>query len=91
MSQFHHPGKDLISTDEWDKIVRELGLTMREAEVAKLLMVGQTRSRIAKTLNCSVSTVRVYIDKLFEKLMVQDKVGIVLRLVRIWLDIRENR
>ena len=58
-------------------------LTTREIVVATLVLEGRTRKSIASRLKLSPETVRVHIDRLFEKLGVQDRLGLALRIARI--------
>jgi len=53
-----------------------------------LIFEGKTRHQIARALHCAPGTVRVYIDRLFAKLQVTDRLGMALRLVRMHLHLR---
>ena len=77
-----HPGEGLLSLEEWDRVGAHFGLTQRELAVARLIFEGKTRSQVARRLSCASGTVRVYIDRLFAKLQVQDRLGMALRVVR---------
>lgn len=78
-----NPGENLLSVEEWLTVARLLQLSGRERSVAILVFEGKSRSQIARELSCSPETVRVYIDRLFEKLNVHDRVELVLRIVRV--------
>jgi DNA-binding NarL/FixJ family response regulator len=77
------PGIDFMSGEAWVQVGERANLTTRELTVAILIFEGETRSAIARRLGCAPGTVRVYIDRLFAKLNVQDRVDLVLRIVRI--------
>jgi DNA-binding NarL/FixJ family response regulator len=78
-----NPGEDLMSDADWEWVAACLRLTPREREVAELLVAGLSRSQLARRLRRAPGTVRVYIDRLFRKLDVRDRVGLVLRILRV--------
>jgi DNA-binding NarL/FixJ family response regulator len=80
-----HPGSGLLSDENWLQVAAQLHLTAREFSVAVLLFEGKTRFQIARRLKCAPGTVRVYIDRLFAKLNVKDRLGVALGIVRVHL------
>ena len=80
-----NPGHDFLSAEEWVRVAAKAELTARELSVAVLLFEGKTRAQTARKLRLAPGTVRVYIDRLFVKFNVRDRVGLVLRIVRIHL------
>jgi DNA-binding CsgD family transcriptional regulator len=78
-----NPGEDFLTGAEWVTMANAAKLTTREIVVATLLLKGRTRKSIAHRLKVSPETVRVHIDRLFEKLRVQDRLGLGLRIARI--------
>jgi DNA-binding NarL/FixJ family response regulator len=85
-----NPGLDFLSGEDWVRVSTKLDLTQRELSVAVLIFEGKTRAQIARKLHIAPGTVRVYIDRLFDKLNVVDRVGLVLRIVRIHLALVED-
>jgi DNA-binding NarL/FixJ family response regulator len=79
------PGRDLLSAGDWARVGHQLHLSARELSVAILIVEGKSRSQIARRLRCAPGTIRVYIDRLFAKLHVADRLGIALRVVRVAL------
>ncbi|QDT50243.1 LuxR C-terminal-related transcriptional regulator [Symmachiella dynata] len=85
------PAEDLLTPEEWISIGIALDLSTRELCVAILIFEGQTRANIARQLHkkdgqpVSPGTIRVYIDRLFQKLRVNDRVGFVQRIMRVHL------
>ncbi len=79
------PAAEFLSGEDWVRVAVRAKLSTRELMVAILIFEGRTRMQIARRLRCALGTVRVYIDRLFAKLNVQDRVGLVLRIVRIHL------
>lgn len=84
-----HPGKGFLTSDDWEVVALEFSLTRRELNVAVLMFEGKTRLQIARALQCAPGTVRVYIDRLFAKLQVTDRLGMALRVVRIHLALQD--
>ena len=85
-----NPGEDFLTGAEWVTLANDVQLTNREIVVAALLLHGRTRKSIGKHLRLSPETVRVYIDRLFEKLQVRDRLGLALRIARIREAMRRN-
>jgi len=83
-----HPGEELLTAAEWQAIGLHFRLTRRELEVAVLLFEGKTRYQIARRLKCAPGTVRTYIDRLFAKLEVTDRLGLALRIMDLVLSTR---
>jgi DNA-binding NarL/FixJ family response regulator len=85
------PAEDLLTSEEWISIGIALDLSTRELCVAILIFEGQTRANIARQLHkkdgqpVSPGTIRVYIDRLFQKMRVNDRVGFVQRIMRVHL------
>lgn len=85
--QSKHPGVGMIAPEEWTSIASELKLSPREFCVAVLIFEGNSRLQVARRLKCSPETCRVYIDRVFAKLNVRDRLDMVLRIVRIHLSL----
>jgi DNA-binding NarL/FixJ family response regulator len=56
-----------------------------------LIFEGNTRFQIGRRLQCADSTVRVYIDRVFAKLNVVDRLGMALRILRVHLALQRKR
>jgi DNA-binding NarL/FixJ family response regulator len=67
----------------WTEIADALHLTPREWEIVTLVFEGKTREAIANRLNVKVRTVRHHLERIYQKLDVNDKVGLVLRIIRV--------
>ncbi|MCA9049096.1 MAG: hypothetical protein KDA89_10240 [Planctomycetaceae bacterium] len=84
----NHPGNGVLTRDDWEQVVSTFELSQREHEVAEFLFRGFNRDTIALRLRkadrtpLSPETVRVYCDRLFQKLNVSDSTGMVLRILR---------
>ena len=80
-SSANSPGRRLIQKDEWSAIWNSLRLTKREGEVVKLLFNGGTNEAVARELDIRPRTVRQYVEQIYQKLSVQDRVSLALLIV----------
>jgi DNA-binding NarL/FixJ family response regulator len=62
-----------------------VGLTPREIEVLQLLAQGQTNREIASKLTLSVSTVKIHVEHILEKLSVSDRTQAAVRAIQLGL------
>lgn len=82
-----NPGSDglplppLFSEQQFARLVERLELPKRLGEVAYLICRGCDKPRIAKELRISRHTAAMHCERLFRKLDVHDRVGVVVRLV----------
>lgn len=56
--------------------------TKRETEVLQLICLGHTNTQIAKILKISISTVKVYIASIFQKLGVNNRILAVVKYLK---------
>ncbi|HZL88763.1 MAG TPA: LuxR C-terminal-related transcriptional regulator [Pirellulaceae bacterium] len=91
-----NPDEGLFTPAEWAAIGRALDLSERELAVTILLIKGVSRQAIAHYLHkadgscISAETVRVYIDRVFRKARVTDRLALALRLARVYLMLRKR-
>lgn len=57
-------------------------LTDREVEVLKLIIMGKSNTKIAKELNLSVNTIKVYVGTILHKMSVNDRLQAAVKAVR---------
>lgn len=91
--KFHspnNPAEGLLTPEDWEKLTSEMGISAREQSVAELLFVGKSRKQIAQELHCAMGTVRVHIDRLFDKLNVSDRLEFAIRIIRIHLELSQR-
>jgi len=79
----YEPLPELFSTNRWRVLARELGLTRRQTDVARLICRGMTATEIARELRFSVSAVHLHTDALFKRLRVRRRVNAVIRIVLV--------
>ncbi len=60
-------------------------LTQRELEIVRLIFADEPEQSIAAALGISVNTVRTHLKRLYHKLGVASRAGLVLRLVGEYL------
>ncbi len=72
---------ELFSTARWQQLGKHLGLTPRQLAVSRLACKGLKTDTIAARLDLSPHTIRMHLRGLFERLDVQERVGMVVRLV----------
>jgi len=72
---------DVFTSQEWTYLRRAIGLTRRQAQIARLICRQAGNERIALELGITVDTVRMHRKALLEKLRVSDRVGVPVRLM----------
>jgi len=86
-----NPGEGMISVEDWCELGEYLKLSSRELRVAVLMFEGNSRSQIAQRMVRAPGTVRSYTDRIFAKLNVADRLGMVLRITRVHLALSAQR
>lgn len=74
----------------WQEIAQRLELSSRELSIVRLVFEEAEEQDIAARFGTSVNTVRTQLRRLYRKLGVQSRVGLVLRIVRGHLDDRDE-
>lgn len=72
---------ELFTTRQWKILAGHLGLTPRQAQIARLTCRGLGRSGIGERLEISEHTVRMHNEELYRRLRINDRIGIPVRLV----------
>lgn len=75
------PLPPLFSNKEFARLVEQLELPKRLGEVAYLICRGCDKPLIARELGISRHTAAMHCERLFHRLDVHDRVGVVVRLV----------
>lgn len=68
-----------FTASEWNELVAQLELTPQQAKIVDLIMRGLKDKQIATVLECSFSTVRSHLDRIFSRLHIDDRVELILR------------
>jgi DNA-binding NarL/FixJ family response regulator len=69
---------DLISEREWEQLRASLRLDRRQADVVRLIFLGQSDEEIARALAIRVRTVRTHVNHLFEAFGLSSRLQLVL-------------
>ena len=75
-------GESVFSENEWQTLVELFRMSRQQSQIVWCLTRGMGDKEIAATLNITPSTVRTHLDRIFTKTGVDDRVKLVLLLVR---------
>ena len=64
--------------------MKELVFTKRKIEVLKLICLGHSNTQIAKILNISISTAKIHVASIFQKLGVNNRILAVVKYLKIY-------
>lgn len=67
-----------VSDPEWQEIAKELALSPQQTQVVELILRNLQDKQIAEELNIAFPTVRTYLRRIFDRLGVDDRMGLVL-------------
>jgi len=76
------PRGPLFSEEQWLMIADRLELSRRELQIVKLVFEDAEERHIAGQLGVSVNTIHTHLKRLYNKLGVTSRVGLVLEIVR---------
>lgn len=71
-----------LSRDDWDCLARAIALSPRQKQIARCVLLGQADKQIALSVGIALPTVRTHLRRLFEKLGVEDRVELILYVLR---------
>lgn len=71
----------VLDIEEWRPIIRSLGLSGRQGRIVELILQGMRDKQIAAELNLSIYTIRTYLNRIFDKLGVDDRFELLLRIL----------
>ncbi len=77
-----HHEYEVFSELEWEDIIKELALSPRQAQITRHLFSGLSDKQIALTLGISNPTVRTHLTRLFGRLNVEDRNGVIREILR---------
>lgn len=83
-------GSDLLSVSQWDSIARRLRFSRRETEVVRYIFEGLKESAIAYHLGISAHTVHTHIERIYRKIGVGSRCGLLTRVFAAYLSIEHN-
>ncbi len=71
----------------WTRIASALGLAPQEARAVECILRGMCDKQVAADLKIGISTLRTYLRRVFDRLGVEDRVQLVLR---VFLEARSS-
>ena len=69
---------EIFSESEWNELVSDIPLSLRQADLVKHLLSGKSDKQIALEMQISVSGVRAHLNRLFLKFDLQERHELVL-------------
>ncbi len=67
----------------WDAVVRELELAPQQERIVRLIMQSKGDKQIARELGLAFPTVRTYLNRVFDRAGVEDRMQLVHRIYSI--------
>jgi len=77
-----------LSRTDWRRISVHLNLSQRESEIAFLMLGERTESAIAHFLCISPHTVHAHLERLYRKLGIHQRYGLVARVFRTYIELK---
>lgn len=75
----------MFTEQAWGEIARSLMLSARELQIVRGVFDDHTQFAIAANLGISSHTVHTHVERLYHKLAVADRVGLILRVTNEFL------
>jgi len=70
---------DIFSQGEWDVLIDELALSLRQSQIVQKLFKGHSDKQIARELEIAVPTVRTHLTRLFSRFNLADRNELILQ------------
>ncbi len=70
--------EEIFSAAEMDRLLEELNLSPKQADIIRCLFTGCSDKQIASRMQIQMPTVRTHISRLFQKFDVDDREGLIL-------------
>jgi len=74
-----------LPADDWDEIRRELRLSVREADIASLIVDNAPNRMLAKQLSISAHTVHSHLERLCRKLEIGSREELITRVFQTYV------
>jgi DNA-binding NarL/FixJ family response regulator len=85
-----HPTHGPLTGQKWDRVVGSLELPPPQARIVELILDDKPDKQIAREMGLSVSTVRAYPTRIFQRTGTSDRVGLVLTIFACARELRER-
>jgi DNA-binding NarL/FixJ family response regulator len=80
-----------IAAEKWAVLAKTLRLAPRQEKIVELILRGLQDKQIAAVLGLKVPTVRTYLRRVYSRLRVDDRMGLVLRLFTVSHELPERK
>ena len=84
-------GRSLLSEDQWRTIARSLLLSGREFQILQNIFDDRKELAIAEELGISAHTVHTHLERLYRKLAVGSRCGLIVRVFAEYLALEQAR
>ncbi len=84
------PGRHILTPDQWATVQQTLQLSRRELDIVKCLFDDRTEMGVAHELAISPHTVHTHLERLYRKLGVGTRTGVLLRVFGVCLNGRPH-
>jgi DNA-binding NarL/FixJ family response regulator len=68
-----------LDAETWERVIRSLALSPRQALLVRLLLQGKRDKDMAAEMELGLPTVRTYFERVFRRVGVTDRVQLVIR------------
>jgi len=72
-----------LAKDHWRAIVKELGVSSRQAQIVELLVRGASLREVSTILDISISTIRTQQERIFDKTRTNTRGELLLRILAL--------
>lgn len=72
-----------LAAEHWKAIVKEMGLSTRQAEIVELVARGASLREISSHLDISISTIRTQQERIFDKTGTNTRGELLLRILAL--------
>lgn len=72
-----------LAAGHWKAIVKEMGLSVRQAEIVELVTRGASLREMSSVLNISISTIRTQQERIFDKTETNTRGELLLRILEL--------
>ena len=81
----HHAGIEPfpLTEDEWRYVRDRFEFTSQQAKVVALVLRAACDKKVANELHLGLATVRTHLRKIYEKVRVQDRAELIVRLINV--------
>lgn len=80
-----------LSTEIWELAQREMQLSPQQLKIVELILMRKTDRQIASALGLMVPTIRTYLQRIFQRLEVSDRLELVLHILALSHDLRDRK